>query len=513
MGLLFIHIIKSSLCLIAFYFSYKVLLSKETFYKANRFILISIIVVSALIPFFELTIHQPLVAAVPVRVKNLEELFLQQHMHINVFAAERTEILYSLLFFIYLAGAGIQLVITCINFIKISRLTGRAAHIPYGNYVLALTDHDQSPFSWGKYIVLSKKDYGNSPEIIIQHELVHLKRGHSLDLLVAELAVITFWFNPVIWLLKNELKDIHEFEVDDTLLRMGVDSKQYQLLLIKKAVGDKVYSIANSFNQSKLSIRIRMMLRQKSNPWAKLKYACIALLTFVSVIAFAKPGIAEKIKALSPRQFGTFLKAGVNHLAQSISLEKKSGPGTGNDGNTVNKKPLSAANVVSQGADKPAGADHPAGKNVAVVAGFTSGATSPLCIVDGKRTSYEEFQQIDAAAIKTVKVLKEKEAVELYGENGRNGAILITLMDDYTNRNANSPVKLPFNMSKPAYVFFADGKPLGDTEQSIFARQAGAIIDNHDLVESVIFITGKEAIRRYGPKGANGILEIYLKKQ
>jgi len=510
MGLLFIHIIKSSLCLIAFYFSYKVLLSKETFYKANRFILISIIVVSALIPFFELTIRQPLVAAVPVRVKNLEELFLQQHMRINVFAAERTEILYSLLFFIYLAGAGIQLVITCINFMKISRLTGRAVHIPYGNYVLALTDHDQSPFSWGKYIVLSKKDYGNSPEIIIQHELVHLKRGHSLDLLVAELAVITFWFNPVIWLLKNELKDIHEFEVDDTLLRMGVDSKQYQLLLIKKAVGDKVYSIANSFNQSKLSIRIRMMLRQKSNPWAQLKYACIVLLTFFSVIAFAKPGIAEKIKAISPHQLGTFLKAGVNHLAQSISPEKKSGTGTGNGGNTVNKKPLSAAIVISQGEDRPAGADHPAGRNLA---GFTSGLTSPLCIVDGRQTSYEEFQQIDAAAIKTVKVLKEKEATEVYGEKGINGAIIISLVDDNTNRNGNSPVKLPFNMSKPAYVFFVDGKPLGDKEQSIFAMQAETIVNNHDLVESAIFIAGKEAIRRYGPKGANGILEIYLKKQ
>ncbi|MBN9382235.1 MAG: M56 family metallopeptidase [Chitinophagaceae bacterium] len=497
MGLLFIHIIKSSLCLIVFYFAYKLLVSKETFYKANRFILISIILFSVLIPFFQLTIHQPVVAAVPVQVTHLETLLLQQHMQVNVLAADGATIFYSLLCLVYLAGALSQLVITCINFIKVHRMTTRATRITCGDCVLALTDHEQSPFSWGKYIVLSKKEYASNPEIIIQHELIHIKKRHSLDLLLAELAVIAFWFNPVIWLLKTELKDTHEFEVDNTLLEMGVDAKQYQLLLIKKAVGEKVYSIANSFNQSRLSIRIRMMLRQRSNPWARLKYVCIFALTFFSVIVFARPEITAKVKNITTRNLGALLQTGGSRLIQNVSPAKtpplQNAPRTA----VIVKKPAPVAEPLSP---------------VTVPSAPAPTQHSPLCFVDGKQTTYEEFMKINSARIKTVKVLKEEEAIKTYGEQGKNGAILVTLA---ANVSLSEPAAMP-QMStgaNPIFVFLIDGKPVGEAEQAIFAKQVRTIINNPAITESVIMITGKEAIKRYGEKAVSGVMEIYLKKQ
>jgi hypothetical protein len=511
MGLLFIHIIKSSLCLIAFYFSYKLLLSKETFYKANRFILISIILVSVLIPFFELTIQSPVVGAVPVRVKTIEGILLQKHVSVNVFAAGGPDILYSLLFFVYLGGVIIQLVITAINFIKITRITTRATPIPYADYTLALTEHDQSPFSWGKYIVLSKKEYESNPEIVIQHELVHLQKRHSLDLLLAELAVVVFWFNPVIWLLKSELKDTHEFEVDHTLLGMGVDAKQYQLLLIKKAVGERVYSIANSFNQSKLSIRIRMMLRQESSPWAMLKYVCILALTFFSVIVFAKPGITEKIKAMTPHQLGTLLKTGAARLIQAGSPKNPGQPSVSVV--KTGKKAPQAALIPAGDKSKPDVTERPSEKGQAGNAAVTTGLNSPLCFVNGIQTSYEEFQQIDPVSIKTVTVMKEKEAIDAYGDKGRNGAILITLVENRKPGDIlENSVYNSLAMNNPLFVFFVDGKPLGEEEQAIFAKQFNSIVNNPTLRESLIMITGKEAIRKYGDKGINGVMEIYLKK-
>jgi hypothetical protein len=297
MGLFFIHIIKSSLCLVAFYLAYKMLLSKETFYRANRFILLAIIIASMLIPFIQLTISQPSVAVVPVHIQNFEHVLLQQPAQFNLFKTASADGIYSLLFCIYLIGFFVQLTISIINFVRIHRLANRAVHIPFGKYIIAITSQDQSAFSWGKYIVLSRKEYDSQPEIIIQHELMHLKRLHSLDLFLTEITIVLFWFNPVVRLLIQELKDTHEFEVDDALIRQGVDAKEYQLLLIRKAAGDKIYSIANTFNQSKLSVRIKMMLRQRSNPWAQLKYLCIIVLTLFSVICVCQAGRSRAAKS------------------------------------------------------------------------------------------------------------------------------------------------------------------------------------------------------------------------
>jgi len=512
MGLLFIHIIKSSLCLIAFYFAYKLLVSKETFYKANRFILISIILFSFLLPFFQLTLHQSVVPTVPVRVQDLETLLLQQHMQVNVFQADKATTFYSLLCLIYLAGMLVQLVITIINFIKVYHLTVRATRVSYGRYVLALTDHEQSPFSWGKFIVLSKKEYASNPEIIIQHELMHIKKRHSLDLLLAELAVIACWFNPVIWLLKKEVKDTHEFEVDNALLEMGVDAKQYQLLLIKKAVGEKVYSVANSFNQSRLSIRIRMMLRQRSNPWAGLKYIAIVALTFFSVIVFARPEISHTVQKITTDQLGALLTTTSKNLVESISPQKAAAPTT----TPVVKKP-----AVTQSAAPKTETHTEALKPSTAPITAPAGLHSPLCFVDGQQTSYEEFQKIDANRIKSVKIMKEEEAIQAYGDKGRNGAVLVTLAQPtaQTPGQTGNPPASASNVfpgatsSEPMLVFFIDGNRVSDAEQAIFAKSATNIISNDALRESVILITGKEAIKRYGDKGVNGVMEIYLKKQ
>ena len=502
MGLLFVHIIKSSLCLVAFYFVYKLLVSKETFYKANRFILISIILFSFLLPFFQLTLHQTVVPTVPAQVQNLEALLLQQHVRVNVFQADKATLFYSLLCLVYITGVLVQLVITLINFIKVYRLTVRATRLSYGGYVLALTDHEQSPFSWGKFIVLSKKEYASNVEIIIQHELIHIKRRHSLDLLLTELAVIACWFNPVIWLLKKEIKDTHEFEVDNALLEMGVDAKQYQLLLIKKAVGEKVYSVANSFNQSRLSVRIRMMLRQRSNPWARVKYLAIVALTFFSIIVFARPEISQKVRKITTDQLGTLLTTTSKNLVESISPQKTAPHTTP----TV-KKPLvePAAPKTEAHVDVP--------KPTAPTITAPAGLHSPLCFVDGQQTSYEEFQKIDANRIKSVKILKEEEAIQAYGDKGRNGAILVTLVQK--NNPAESTIRhfTGITTSAPLIVFFIDGQPVSEAEQAIFARSATNIMNNESLRESIILITGKEAIKRYGDKAVNGVMEIYLKKQ
>ena len=108
------------------------------------------------------------------------------------------------------------------------------------------------------YIVISRKDLEENGREILIHELAHIHNRHSWDLLVADVCIFFQWFNPASWLLKQELQNIHEFEADETVIKEGVDAKQYQLLLIKKAVGTRLYSMANSFNHSKLEKNVSL---------------------------------------------------------------------------------------------------------------------------------------------------------------------------------------------------------------------------------------------------------------
>ena len=67
-----------------------------------------------------------------------------------------------------------------------------------------------------------------------------------------QIFLLVYWFNPVVWLLKRELQEVHEFEADNGVINTGIDATKYQLLLVKKAVGTRLYSMANGFNHSKL---------------------------------------------------------------------------------------------------------------------------------------------------------------------------------------------------------------------------------------------------------------------
>ena len=164
---------------------------------------------------------------------------------------------------------------------------------------LVVHEQEIAPFSWMKYIVISRKDLEENGREILIHEAAHIRHRHSIDLLVADICIFFQWFNPGAWLLKQELQNIHEYEADETVINEGVNAKEYQLLLIKKAVGTRLYSMANSFNHSKLKKRITMMLKEKSNPWAKLKYLYILPVAAIAVTAFARPEISETAEEIS----------------------------------------------------------------------------------------------------------------------------------------------------------------------------------------------------------------------
>ena len=305
MGVFFVYILKSSVCLALFYLFYRLLLSKETFHRFNRIALLGILFLSLLIPLFEVTVAQP--TEMTHTMLTLEQLLTMADFYsqdtavvapIEVKDATLSGIQIALI--IYLAGI---IFFACRNVYSLIRLllllrSGRKERFHSG---IRLIIHDRkiAPFSWMRYIVISEADLEENGREILIHETAHIRNHHSIDLLVADLCIVFQWFNPASWLLKQELQNIHEYEADETVIKEGVDAKQYQLLLIKKAVGTRLYSMANSFNHSTLKKCITMMLKEKSNPWARLKYLYVLPLAAITVTAFARPEISQKAEEIS----------------------------------------------------------------------------------------------------------------------------------------------------------------------------------------------------------------------
>ncbi|RGV48454.1 TonB family protein [Bacteroides intestinalis] len=309
MGIFFVYILKSSVCLVVFYLFYRLLLSRETFHRFNRVALLSILLLSCLLPLVEVTVEEQ--TEVHQTMMTLEQwLMLADMMNTadvtDLQAEEVTVTWIQVALLVYLAGILLFALRNGYSLLKLGGLlkSGRkenlSEYIDEGEKVtLIVHDRDIAPFSWMKYIVISEKDLDENGREILIHELAHIQNRHSWDLLVADICIFFQWFNPASWLLKQELQNIHEYEADETVIEKGVDAKQYQLLLIKKAVGTRLYSMANSFNHSKLKKRITMMLKEKSNPWAKLKYLYILPVAAIAVTAFARPEISETAEEIS----------------------------------------------------------------------------------------------------------------------------------------------------------------------------------------------------------------------
>lgn len=285
MGLFFIYSLKVALCLTAFYLVYKLLLSRETFFGFNRAVLLGIIGVSLLLPSVRFTVES---APEPVGGFVIVEDIVMQAVAADAPAFSLTAA--SVCFAIYIIGVAFFAGREAWSLLCLRRmLRGGRVVSSDGGVKTVVVKADVSPFSWMDSIVVSEKDYRDNPEYILLHERAHIAGRHSWDILLCDVLIVFQWFNPAAWLLKAELQSVHEYEADSRVLSSGVNAADYQLLLIRKAVGDKLFSMANNLTQSSLKKRITMMLKKKSNPWSRARMLVAIPVAAVAVVAFATP--------------------------------------------------------------------------------------------------------------------------------------------------------------------------------------------------------------------------------
>jgi len=268
--------LKVAVLIAVFYMFYRLLLSRETFHRVNRVVLLLTAIASYVLPLCVITLHKTVV------VEATESAIDFGGLTMMVEEAPQMPLWQVLAVVIFLLGVVTTLGYTLSSVLRVWLLIRRSEqHLQPDGTVVCVAPHDVSPFSWMHYIVLSPSDYEAMDASILAHERGHIRRHHSVDLILVDTLTALQWFNPAMWMLRQDLRAIHEYEADAAVLSQGINMRQYQYLLIQKAVSHCGYSVANGISHSTLKNRIDMMLHKNSKRASLLKL--LALVPLVGV--------------------------------------------------------------------------------------------------------------------------------------------------------------------------------------------------------------------------------------
>lgn len=313
-GLFFIYSVKVAVCLALFYLFQKLLMSRDTYHAFNRLTILSMMLLSLVLPLIHLSLDSgTTINQGTVVLENVVASVMQDDS-----AAESGLSMTQVLVIVYILGvvlfAGRSVLSVCCLF----RLIGRATFVEKTNGVMIYTmPGDISPFSWFNRIIMSEKDWQENRREILLHEMAHIRKRHSVDVALCNMIIVFQWFNPAAWLLKRELQTVHEYEADEAVLQSGTDITHYQKLLIRKAVGERLFSMANNLNHNSLKKRITMMKVKKTNPVLKAKVAFVIPLAAIAVAAFA----SERVENMSNRveqESETLVSVSENSVAKTV---------------------------------------------------------------------------------------------------------------------------------------------------------------------------------------------------
>lgn len=312
MATCFYYSVVGGFILLVLYIVYRWVMASENQHGFNRAVIMGIYIVSFVI--------FPLLSLFQSRAVGGMELATIKVVGVSTIIKEdNITLVLRLLLWIYLVGCVIMLLMTLDSYRRLVCHIRKGKIIRCDGYIIVVTDGDSvAPFSWMRYIVLSQKDFKDRGDLIVCHERQHLRLGHWMDLLVAQVVLIFNWFNPAAWLMREELKTVHEYQADMGVLASGVDMKSYHLLLISKAVGKKFPGLVNSLNHSKLKKRINMMLSpRKSTILIKMRSICLLPALVLACVVVSWPVVGRSLSSL---RYASFVK---KELPEVVNISGK----------------------------------------------------------------------------------------------------------------------------------------------------------------------------------------------
>ncbi len=283
-------IIESGISLSLLAVIYVFFLRKETFFKLNRLFLLGSVLFSVVLPFLKFRIFNPrpvMLAEITVTpYRNLIEA-VNVYSHGLSGSVEQVILSTQLLVFAYLVGVLIFASRFLFRVLQIIFIIRKNQVQELDGFKLVVLEKEISPFSFMKYVFINRTlQTTEGYDRMIDHELEHVKQGHSFDVIILEILTVFQWFNPFMWMLRRAIRENHEFLADQAVLTSGVNRGHYKKLLLNQFVGGQLV-IANNFNYSLIKNRIKMMSKIKSSKLAISKIVFGILVAAALVIAFA----------------------------------------------------------------------------------------------------------------------------------------------------------------------------------------------------------------------------------
>lgn len=294
MGDLFSITLVSGIILMCLYLPYKLLLARERQHRFNRIVILSIYLTAVMVPLLQripMPVSESVGGNVAIEIGNITAGQIAGGI------IEPTTPMWSrILLWVYLVGVVVTLLKFLWSYIRLLHIIRTGRKEERNGYTLVIFDDVRiSPFSWQKYIVMGESGDADESNAVMVHELRHIASHHSADILIAQLYAIFVWYNPVSWLMIDELKTVHEYEADDAVIESGANLKEYQMLLIKKTAGARLPSLANSLNHSKLQKRITMMYQSKSRLAGKIGSLVLLPALALGIAVVSSPAVAAVI--------------------------------------------------------------------------------------------------------------------------------------------------------------------------------------------------------------------------
>ncbi len=478
-----LYVIKAAITLALLYSCFFLFLSKETFHRFNRCMLVGIMLVSLFMPMFHFTTSHP-------TTLNEEVYIVQNYIEhdttpIIVTAQQAQGITWmQALTWIYMAGVVLMLILTLVQAISLIRfMSSGVRHTDSQGNTVILHNNDVPPFSIFRYIVMSVKDYESSRQYILTHEQEHIRLGHTYDLLLLQGMKTLMWFNPFIWFLSRDLKAVHEYEADQAVINQGIDAKSYQQLLVMKVVGNRLQPFTNNLNHGSLKKRIVMMYQKPSNRWLMLKALCAIPVAALTINTFATPietdPVEDMVKTLETTNVPAF-----NEVKETLLPPTEE----------------TAEAVID---DNAPFAIHPVKDQHGRIIGFSHegepaagdfACTAEYVFIDGRQATEAELRNYKNYS--AFQIIKNADGTPQYNYKDKHGIICFTSIEDEPLVLINGhEVKIP-----------ADIKTIDN------ASIAKLLSLNEDDIESITVLKDGAATAIYGDKGKNGVIEIKLKE-
>ena len=294
-----LYMLRSGLYLGVFYAFYLLVMRRTTFFRLNRLVLLLGSALCALLPLLRVRTAPLVAGAGPLSIIGTGDAAQ---------AETTTSFSWSSLFLVlYILGVCTVAAYTAISAVRLHRRVAGGTKTRIQGFKTVILADDIPSFTFGKTIFIGRKDLEENPAIFT-HETQHVLCRHYLDLFLFRAIQMLWWWNPLVWIARTELGLLHEYEADEGVIQKGIDATQYQLLLVRKAVGEQRFSLSSGFQHAQLKNRIEMML--KPTTCGRMRLAYLALIPVLAVLVYAcnspkknktaAPAEAEEVAAPAP---------------------------------------------------------------------------------------------------------------------------------------------------------------------------------------------------------------------